>query len=125
MGVKSDLEIIALLAKEMRADLGATTPEAVFQEIRRTVPGYNVSYAVIETGGAAATTPVNGRFEFQSRPELIRPAGNTLFTSGTLGRYSNMLRRVIESPGALYRDPRKAPIMEEGSVQMEALKQHT
>jgi NADH-quinone oxidoreductase subunit G len=124
MGTKPDLEIIALLAKEMRADLGAITHQAVFEQIRKTVPGYNISYPVIETGGAAPTTPVNGRVQFRAQPELIRPAGNTLFTSGTLGRYSEMLQRVIESPGALYRDPRKMPVMEEGSVQMEALKEH-
>jgi len=121
MGAKSDLEIIALLAKEMREDIGTATPEAIFQQICRTVPGYNVPLAVIETGGAAATTPVNGQAQLESHPELIRSAGNTLFTSGTLGRYSNMLNRVMESPGALYRDPRRAPIMEPGSVQMEAL----
>ncbi len=122
MGAKSDFEIIALLVKEMRGDLGITSPEAVFREIRQTVPGYNVSYPVIETGGADATTPLNGHVEFRSQPELIRSAGNTLFTSGTLGRYSEMLQRVIESPGALYQDPGKEPIMERGSVQMEALK---
>jgi NADH-quinone oxidoreductase subunit G len=121
MGTKSDLEIIALLAKEMREDIGAGTPEAVFQHIRKTVPGYNVSRAVVETGGAAMTSPVNGRIEFQSQPELIRSAGNTLFTSGTLGRYSNMLNRVLEAPGALYQDPHKQPVIEKGSVQMEVL----
>ncbi|HEX3682555.1 MAG TPA: NADH-quinone oxidoreductase subunit NuoG [Bryobacteraceae bacterium] len=121
MGVKSDFEIIALLAKEMREDLGAHAPEQIFQLIRKTVPGYNVPYAVIETGGAAPTTPVNGRIELNAPPELIRPTGNTLFTSGTLGRYSKMLNGVIESPGQLYHDPRKEPIIEEGSVQVEAL----
>jgi len=125
MGAKSDFEIIALLAKEMREDFGAHTPEQVFQLIRKSVPGYNVPYAVIETGGAAPTTPVNGRVELHAQPELIRPTGNTLFTSGTLGRYSNMLRGVIESPGALYHDPHKAPIIEEGSVQLEALQRPT
>ena len=32
-----------------------------------------------------------------SRPELILPANDTLFTSGTLGRYSQTLNSVIES----------------------------
>ncbi|MBV9759439.1 MAG: NADH-quinone oxidoreductase subunit NuoG [Acidobacteriaceae bacterium] len=121
MGAKTDLEIVSLLAREMNEDSGARTPEQVFEIIRRTVPGYNVPVSVIETGGAAATAPVNGRVIHEPAPELIRSAGNTLFTSGTLGRYSNMLNRVMESPGALYHDPRKAPIMEQGSVQMEEL----
>ncbi|MGA8026360.1 MAG: NADH-quinone oxidoreductase subunit NuoG [Bryobacteraceae bacterium] len=122
MGAKSDLEIIALLAKEMREDLGPATPEAVFQEIRKSVRGYDVPLAVIETGGAARTTPLNGRVAFESRPELVRSARNTLFTSGTLGRYSEMLNSVIESPGALYRDPHKEPVTREGSVQLETLR---
>lgn len=122
MGAKSDLEILTLLAKEMREELCGRTPEQVFQHIRKNVRGYLLSRAVIETGGAAPTQPVNGRVEFHSQPELIRSAGNTLFTSGTLGRYSNMLNCTLESPGALYHDPHKAPIIETGSVQLEDLK---
>ena len=33
----------------------------------------------------------------QQRPEDIVPANDTLFSSGTLGRYSNTLNSVIES----------------------------
>ena len=33
----------------------------------------------------------------------VRSAGDTLFTSGTLGRYSKMLNAVTEAPGELYR----------------------
>ena len=122
MGTKSDLEIIGLLAREMREDLGWITSEAVFHEIRETVRGYDVPFAVIETGGAAPTAPLNGHIDFQSRPELIRSAQNTLFTSGTLGQFSRMLRSVIESPGALYHDPHQEPFVEEGSVQVETVR---
>ena len=120
MGPKSDLDIVALLAREMRADLGATKVDPVFQEIRQTVRGYSsLPFGVIETGGAAATAPVNGLVQFQSHPELIRPASNTLFTSGTLGRYSEMLNAVMEAPGALYHDPHVRPVIEAGSGQLE------
>jgi NADH-quinone oxidoreductase subunit G len=122
MGAKPDLEILTLLAKELRADLGASKPEAIFEEIRRSVRGYNVPFGVVETGGAAATAPVNGRVEFQPQPELIRSAENTLFTSGTLGRYSTMLNAVLEAPGRLYQDPGLEPIIEKGSGQIEVLK---
>ncbi len=121
MGVKSDFEIFALLAKEMRANLGTLKQEAIFAEIRRSVHGYDVPLAVVETGGAAPTTPLNGQVAFRAQPELIRSAGNTLFTSGTLGRFSEMLNTVIESPGALYRDPRIEPITKPGSVQLETV----
>ncbi len=122
MGTKSDLDIIGLLAKEMRADLGATRVDPVFQEIRANVRGYDsLPFGVIETGGAAATAPVNGPVRFESRPELIRPAGNTLFSSGTLGRFSGMLNSVIEAPGALYHDPHIRPLIEQGSGQLETV----
>ncbi len=102
MGTKPDLEIFALLAKEMGLNLGATKPEAIFDEIRKTVRGYNVPLPVIATGGAAQTSPVNGRVTVDSRPELIRSAQDTLFTSGSLGRYSKMLNSVIERQAGLY-----------------------
>jgi NADH-quinone oxidoreductase subunit G len=119
MGAKPDLEIIGLIAKEMREDLGPVNPTAIFQQIRQTVHGYNVPFAVIETGGAAHTTPLNGNITFRPAPELIRPARNTLFTSGTLGRFSEMLNSVIERPGTLYGDPAKEITVEDGSVQVE------
>ena len=61
--------------------------------------GYNVPLPVIATGGAAQTAPVNGRVPRGRRPELIRSARDTLFTSGTLGRYSKILNSVLEAPG--------------------------
>jgi NADH-quinone oxidoreductase subunit G len=103
MGVKSDLEILGLLAKEMGLNLGVWTPDKVFEEIRRGVKGYNVALAVVATGGAAQSTPVNGRVGAIPNPDLIRPAGDTLYTSGTLSRYSKMLNAVMEAPGQLYK----------------------
>ncbi|MFN3322325.1 MAG: NADH-quinone oxidoreductase subunit NuoG [Bryobacteraceae bacterium] len=103
MGTKSDLEIFGLLAKEMGLNLGIWTPDAVFEEIRKTVHGYNIPLPVIATGGAAQTAPVNGRVPVAARPDLIRSSGDTLFTSGSLGRYSKILNSVLEAPGQLYK----------------------
>jgi NADH-quinone oxidoreductase subunit G len=125
MGTKSDLEIIALLAKEMRHDIGPAKPEAVFQEIRRSVAGYDVPLAVLETGRAVPTGPFHAHVQIGSSADVVRSARNTLFTSGTLGRFSKMLNSVIESPGALYSDPHKEPIVHAGSVQLETVKQGT
>ncbi len=41
--------------------------------------------------------------ESEGAPGLIRSAGDTLYTSGTMGRYSKMLNTVKEGPGELYR----------------------
>ncbi len=103
MGAKSDLEILGLIGKEMGLSLGIWTPDRVFEEIRRTVRGYNVALPVIATGGAAPTMPLNGPIPADSRPELIHCAGETLFTSATLGRYSAILNSLMEAPGALYK----------------------
>ena len=103
MGAKSDLEIFGLIARHMGLNLGVSTPDKVFEEIRRTVHGYNVALPVIATGGAAPTSPVNGGVPVPVDPALIRPSGDTLFTSGTLGRYSRMLNRVMEAPGQLFK----------------------
>jgi NADH-quinone oxidoreductase subunit G len=98
MGAKPDLEIIGVIAKEMGAarEMGPWLPGDVFNEIRRSVRGYEVDLAAIDTGGAARTMPVNGRVPVESRPDLIRSAHDNLFTSGTLGRYSKMLNSVLE-----------------------------
>jgi len=97
MGAKPDLEIFGLIAKEMglREVLPAKA-DVVFEEIRQTVRGYNVPAPVLATGGAAQTMPVNGRVSAVSRPDLIQSARDTLFTSGSLGRYSHKLNSVME-----------------------------
>jgi NADH-quinone oxidoreductase subunit G len=106
MGTKTDLEIIGLIAREMGADIGMWSPEKVFDEIRENVRGYNIPLPVVATGGAAQTTPVNGHGPVSTRTELIQSARDTLFTSGTLGRYSRTLNSVIEAPGGLYSETR-------------------
>jgi NADH-quinone oxidoreductase subunit G len=106
MGVKSDLDILGILARAMRLDLGPANPGQVFEEIRATVRGYNIPLPVIATGGAAATAPLNGRVPVASRPELIQSSRDTLFTSGSLGRYSRILNSVMEAPGQLYKGRR-------------------
>lgn len=102
IGAKPDLEIIGLIAKEMglAAEMGPWLPEKVYDEIRRTVKGYDIPLALV-TVGAQQTLPVNGRVPVESRPDLISSAHNNLFTSGTLGRYSKILNSVIEKRSGL------------------------
>ncbi len=103
MGAKPDLEILGLIAKEMGLNLGIWTPDRVFEEIRRTVRGYNVPLPVVASGGAAQTQPVNGRVTSNVDPAAIQSNNDTLFTSGSLGRYSKILGSVMEAPGGLYK----------------------
>jgi NADH-quinone oxidoreductase subunit G len=104
MGAKADLEIFGLIAKEMGSDVvktaGIWMPDKVFEEIRNTVHGYDIAMPVIATGGAAPTMPLNGHVA--ALPGTVASAGDTLFTSGTLSRYSKILNSVMEAPGKLY-----------------------
>ena len=97
IGTKTDLEIVGLIAKEMdfARHMGPWLPDTVYNEIRRTVKGYDIPLALV-TLAAQQTAPVNGRVGVESRPDLIRSAHENLFTSGTLGRYSKILNSVIE-----------------------------
>jgi len=106
MGTKPDLEIMGLLSKEMGVNLGMWSADKVLEEIRANVHGYNIPLPILATGGAAQTAPVNGRVPVSSRPDLIQSARDTLFTSGTLGRYCSKLKSTLEAPGALYSEPR-------------------
>ena len=99
MGAKPDLEIMGFIAREMgaAAALGPWVPETVFAEIRRTVRGYDIPMPAMATGGAAQTTPVNGRIPVEFRGDLVQSDHNGLFASGTLGRYSKVLNSVVEN----------------------------
>jgi len=102
MGTKPDLEIMGLLSREMGVNIGIWSSDKVLDEIRANVRGYNIPLPIVATGGATQTSPLNGRLPAGSRPELIQSSRDTLFTSGSLGRYSKTLSSVLESPGALY-----------------------
>ncbi len=94
-GAKTDLEIMGLLARQMGHE-PAPPPEAMFDQIRRTVPGYDVPYATFVSGRAFPTASVIAAPLRPSQPELIRSSRDTLFTSGSLGRYSARLQSVME-----------------------------
>ena len=101
MGAKTDLEIFGMIARELELKLGIWLPDKVFEEIRNTVHGYNVPLPIVATGGAAVTMPLNGHVA--ALPGMIQSSGDTLFTSGSLSKYSKILNSVMESPGVLYR----------------------
>lgn len=101
MGTKTDLDIFALLAKEMKLDLGPVTPDALLAEIRATVKGYDVVLAMLATGGAAMTG-VNGPVAIDVPVDAIHSANDTMYTSGSISRYSKALTSLMEYPGELY-----------------------
>jgi NADH-quinone oxidoreductase subunit G len=99
MGTKTDLEIFGQIAREMGLNLGIWLPDKVFEEIRKSVHGYRVSPALLAIG-PVPTMPLNGRVA--ALPGAIESSGDTLFTSGSLTPYSEILNSVMEAPGHLY-----------------------
>ncbi|HWP83641.1 MAG TPA: molybdopterin-dependent oxidoreductase, partial [Terriglobia bacterium] len=97
LGTRTDLRIFQDLAAALGASLKPTHSDEVFQEIHDLVPGYGVSLAGILTGAAEPLTPFLARsaMEGDGRGQ-IHSAGDTLFTSGTLSRYSGILQRIPE-----------------------------
>ncbi len=105
MGPRADFDILRLLSHLLsKAGLGRAiplrTPEDAFEEIRRTVSGYDVAMASLLTGGAAAcapSVPADGHAPHDVPPGAIFSSRDTLFTSGSLGRYCTMLNSVPEA----------------------------
>ena len=105
MGTRSDFDILRILSHQLaKLGLGNTihweSPAAAFEEIRRAVPGYDVNEASLLTGGAEPALPViapNGQRPYDVPAGAIFSARDTLFTSGTLGRYCTTLNSVPEA----------------------------
>jgi NADH-quinone oxidoreductase subunit G len=105
MGPRSDFDLLRILSHQLeRLGLGKAfhykTPANVFEEIRKAVPGYDVQAAGLLTGGAEATrvhVAKNGHAPYDVPVGLIRSAQDTLFTSGTLGRFCTMMESLPEA----------------------------
>jgi NADH-quinone oxidoreductase subunit G len=105
MGPRSDFDLLRILSHQLeKLGLGKAfhykSPAAVFEEIRKVVPAYNVQVAGLLTGGAEATRvqfAKNGHAPYDVPLGLIRSAKDTLFTSGTLGRFCTMMESLPEA----------------------------
>jgi NADH-quinone oxidoreductase subunit G len=105
MGPRTDFDLLRIISHQLeKVGLGKAfhfkSPEAVFEEIRKTVAGYNVQSAGLLTGGAEATqvkAERNGHAPYDVPVGLIRPAQDNLFTSGTLTRFCSMMESLPEA----------------------------
>ncbi len=94
--VRTDFDILRLLSHAWGKPLHYRSPEAVFEEIRQHVPGYQISAAALLAGQAAPTAPPAGQPAVDAPSGLIFSSDDSLFTSGTLGRYSQALNIIEE-----------------------------
>jgi NADH-quinone oxidoreductase subunit G len=89
---EADRHAVWLAANNMEPKLSPFDPFAILDEIQRLVPGYNLLRLQLLSGNDQHLQPsANGLVQIGSRRDLVLPANDTLFTSGTLGRYSAML----------------------------------
>ncbi|HEY0566090.1 MAG TPA: molybdopterin-dependent oxidoreductase [Terriglobales bacterium] len=96
---EADRHRVWLAARNIEPKLSPFDPAAMLDEIQRVVPGYqDISRLQLLAGSDTRTDAVGvGAGSMQTNPEAIVPANDTLFSSGTLGRYSNTLNSVIEN----------------------------
>ena len=103
-GPRSDFDLLRVLIHQLaQLGLGAAmkhrTAEAVLEEIRQNVRGYDVPAAGLLTGGAekVAASPANANGAADGQPGNIFSSQDFLFSSGTLGRYCSKLNSCKES----------------------------
>jgi len=94
---EADQHSVWLEAHGLEPKMNPFDPMATLDEIQRLVPGYEVSRIDLTAGNDQHTSIERMGAGAIQDPSLIAPANNNLFTSGTLGRYSNTLNSVIEN----------------------------
>src|SRR3989441_6967680 len=94
---EADQHSVWLEANGLEPKMSPFDPMAMLDEIQRLVPGYGVSRIELMAGNDQHTSISQMGAGIVDSPELIVPANNNLFSSGTLGRYSRTLNSVIEN----------------------------
>ncbi|MDP9340114.1 MAG: NADH-quinone oxidoreductase subunit NuoG [Acidobacteriota bacterium] len=105
MGPRSDFDLLRIVSHQLeKLGLGKAfhykNPAAVLEEIRKTAPGYDVHPAGLLKGEAEPTRlgfSRNGHAPYDVPVGLIRSAHDTLFTSGTLGKFCTMMESLPEA----------------------------
>jgi NADH-quinone oxidoreductase subunit G len=105
MGTRSDFDILRFLSFQLAQHklgqaIGLRNPDAAFDEIRQSVPGYNLGMATLLLGEAEKTSPIstlNGNAKFDVPAAAVFSSHDTLFTSGSLTEYCTMIRSLPEA----------------------------
>ena len=94
---EADQHRVWLEANGLEPKMSPFDPMAILDEIQRLVPGYDVSRINLLAGNDQHTSLSNSGRGAAHDANLIVPANNDLFSSGTLGRYSRTLNSVLEN----------------------------
>lgn len=98
---EADRHAVWLEAHNLEPKMTPFDPMAILDEVQRVVAGYDVSRANLLAGNDQHLEIAESGVSALQPPELIVPANNDLFSSGTLGRYSKTLNSVFENKSAV------------------------
>ena len=93
---EADRHAVWMTANNLEPKLSPFDPFAILDEIQRLVPGYDKLFRLqLLSGNDQHLQPAAGNLvQIANRNDLVLPAHDTLFTSGSLTRYSPMLQDV-------------------------------
>jgi NADH-quinone oxidoreductase subunit G len=97
---EADRHAVWLEAQNLEPKMTPFDPMAILDEIQRVVAGYGISRVNLLAGNDQHLEISEGGASLVQNPELIAPANDDLFSSGTLGRYSKTLNSVFENKSA-------------------------
>jgi NADH-quinone oxidoreductase subunit G len=98
---EADRHAVWLEAHNLEPKMTPFDPMAILDEVQRVVAGYDVSRVNLLAGNDQHLEISDSGASLVQAPELIVPAHDDLFSSGTLGRYSKTLNSVIENKSAV------------------------
>ncbi len=90
---EADRHAVFLTANNLEPKLSPFDPFAILDEIQRVVPGYDkLRRLQLLSGNDQHIGPASsGLVQIENRKDLVLPSSDTLFTSGSLTKYSPML----------------------------------
>ncbi|MBA3912833.1 MAG: NADH-quinone oxidoreductase subunit NuoG [Acidobacteriales bacterium] len=94
---EADRHAVWLEAHGLEPKMNPFDPMAILDEIQRLVPAYEVPRADLLAGNDQHTDMALAGVSAMQDPSLIVPSNDTLFTSGSLGRYSHTMNAVMEN----------------------------
>jgi NADH-quinone oxidoreductase subunit G len=98
---EADRHAVWLEAHNLEPKMTPFDPMAILDEVQRVVAGYDVSRVNLLAGNDQHLEIAESGGGTIQPSELIVPANDDLFSSGTLGRYSKTLNSVCENKSAL------------------------
>src|SRR5208283_4841981 len=97
---EADRHAVWLEAHNLEPKMTPFDPMAILDEIQRVVAGYDISRVNLLAGNDQHLEIAESGASLLQNPELIVPANDDLFSSGTLGKYSKTLNSVFENKSA-------------------------